>query len=218
MQRVRKQHRMNLPQLAPDPQPRAGRSSPPSISPDLPLASITSRFDPPRPQSPNQSQRQHGITRLITFRCDLLAQHHARVLVAVVLLRSYDISDNASENHLVTCCSESTMPTIVQSVGVSSRLNGKLASLPRHQNTNSPMPAPTASTATIGLPIASRFLSTVWTTSNFRPCNDSFLTVATTVPITRASCISLPHINRINHPDDRCIHRHVFHSLRQSCT
>ena len=39
---------------------------------------------------------------------------------------------------------------IVQSVGVSSRLNGKLASLPRHQNTNSPTPAPTESIATIG--------------------------------------------------------------------
>src|SRR6185295_5641614 len=115
--------------------------------------------------------------------------HHARVLVAPVLLRGHDVSDYARENHLVTCCSESTMPTIVQSVGVSSRLKGKLASLPRHQNTSSPTPAPIASTATIGFPVASKFLSTVCTMSSFRPSKESFLTVATTVPMTRASCI-----------------------------
>src|SRR5215470_13459852 len=50
-----------------------------------------------------------------------------------------------------TCASESTIPTIVQSVGVSSRLKGKLASFPRHQKTSSPTPAPAASIATIGL-------------------------------------------------------------------
>src|SRR6185369_25095 len=100
-----------------------------------------------------------------------------------------DISDYACENHLVTCCSESTIPTIVQSVGVSSRLKGKLASLPRHQNTSSPTPAPIASTATIGFPLASRLLSTVCTTSSLRPSSESFFTVATTVPMTRASCI-----------------------------
>src|SRR6185436_10293221 len=89
----------------------------------------------------------------------------------------------------VTCCSESTIPTIVQSVGVSSRLKGKLASFPRHQNTSSPTPAPTASIATIGFPLGCRFLSTVCTTSNLRPCRESFFTVDTTVPMTRASCI-----------------------------
>src|SRR5687768_6311596 len=113
------------------------------------------------------------------------------------------------------------MPMIVQSVGVSSRLNGKLASLPRHQKTSSPTPAPTASTATIGFPVDSRFLSSVCTTSNLRPASESFFTVATTVPMTRASCItsdlSEMHVNRIDHTHDRRIHRHVFHSLRQSC-
>src|SRR6185295_11432042 len=112
--------------------------------------------------------------------------HHARVLVAPVLLRGHDVSDYARENHVVTCCSESTIPTIVQSVGVSSRLNGKLASLPRHQNTSSPTPAPTASIATIGLPDGSSFQLRVCTINNFRPSSESFLTVATTVPITRA--------------------------------
>src|SRR2546422_11424816 len=97
--------------------------------------------------------------------------------------------DNILRYRLVTCFSESTIPTIVQSVGVSSRLKGKLASLPRHQNTNSPTPAPTESTATIGLPAGSRSLFRVWTTRSLRPSSESFLMVATTVPITRASCI-----------------------------
>ena len=42
---------------------------------------------------------------------------------------------------------------------------------------------------TIGFPVGSKSAFTVWTTSNLRPCNESFFTVATTVPITRASCI-----------------------------
>src|SRR5207247_7014408 len=62
------------------------------------------------------------------------------------------------KSYVVTCFSESTIPTIVQSVGVSSRLKVKLASFPRHQKTNSPTPAPTESIATMGLPCASRFL------------------------------------------------------------
>src|SRR6185437_12430638 len=141
----------------------------------------------------NRIKRQHGVTRLVTFRCDLLAQHHARVLVAPVLLRGHDVSNYARENHLLTCCSESTIPTIVQSVGVSSRLKGKLASLPRHQKTSSPIPAPTESIATIGFPDASRFRSTVCTMSSFRPASESFLMVATTVPMTRASCMISSH-------------------------
>ncbi len=80
---------------------------------------------------------------------------------------------------------------IVQSVGVSSRLKGKLASLPRHQKTSSPIPAPTESTATSGFPFGCRSLFKVCTTSSLRPSSESFLTVATTVPMTRASCIRL---------------------------
>src|SRR5581483_9381459 len=120
---------------------------------------------------------------------------------------------------LDTCSSESTIPTIVQSVGVSSRLKGKLASFPRHQKTNSPTPAPAASTATRGLPCGSRFLSRDRTTSSLRWCSESFLTVATTVPITRASCISFlgsHNIDRVDYADDRGIDRRVFHILRQS--
>src|SRR6267142_753593 len=78
---------------------------------------------------------------------------------------------------------------IVQSVGMSSLLKGKLASLPRHQKTSSPTPAPTESIATIGFPIDWRSLSRVCTTNSLRPSSASFLMVATTVPITRASCI-----------------------------
>ena len=50
----------------------------------------------------------------------------------------------------ITCASESTIATIVQSVGVASRLNGNDASLPLHQNTNSPTPQPAASSAIKG--------------------------------------------------------------------
>src|SRR5882672_12523478 len=98
--------------------------------------------------------------------------------------------DNILRYTLVTCLSESTIPTIVQSVGVSSRLKGKLASLPRHQKTNSPTPAPAASTATRGFPCGNRSLLRDWTISSLRPSREGFFTVATTVPITRASCIS----------------------------
>ena len=79
-------------------------------------------------------------------------------------------------------------PTIVQSVGVLSLLNGKDASFPRHQKTSSPSPAPTASSATVGFPFGFRSASSVCTIKNFRPSRVSFLIVETTVPITRASC------------------------------
>ena len=77
---------------------------------------------------------------------------------------------------LVTCLSESTIPIIVQSVGVSSRLKGKLASLPRHQKTNSPTPAPAASTATKGFPCGARSLLRDWTISSLRPSSEGFFT------------------------------------------
>src|SRR5438128_7335527 len=99
-------------------------------------------------------------------------------------------STKYKDQPLTTCASESTIATIVQSVGVSSRLKGKLASLPRHQKTNSPTPAPAASTATRGLPCGSRSLLSDCTMSSLRFLSESFFTVATTVPITRASCIS----------------------------
>src|SRR5215213_616404 len=82
------------------------------------------------------------------------------------------------------------MPTMVQSVGVLSRLNGNDASLPRHQKTNSPTPAPTESSATVGFPFGFRSASSVCTIKSFRPSRVSFLMEETTVPITRASCIS----------------------------
>src|SRR5712692_7017085 len=119
------------------------------------------------------------MPRILPFRCDLLAKHHARVVIARILLGGDNISENFRENHSVsqrsvvicfsyisandsllvlTCFSESAIPTIVQSVGVSSRLNGKLASFPRHQKTSSPIPAPAASTATRGLPCGAKSL------------------------------------------------------------
>src|SRR5215218_7746350 len=81
------------------------------------------------------------------------------------------------------------IPTIVPSVGVSSRLNGNDASFPRHQKTSSPTPAPTASSATIGCPLSCKSASRVWTIRNFRPLRGSFFTVESTVPMTRAICI-----------------------------
>src|SRR5437667_11223263 len=120
------------------------------------------------------------------------------------------------KSYVVTCFSESTIPTIVQSVGVSSRLKGKLASFPRHQKTNSPTPAPTESIATMGFPCAARFLFSDWMISSFRPLSESFLTVATTVPMTRASCISLHYIHSIDHADNCRVHGRVLQALRQA--
>src|SRR3977135_1668273 len=108
---------------------------------------------------------------------------------------------------------------MVQSVGVSSRLKGKLASLPRHQKTNSPTPAPAASTATRGFPCGSRSLLSDCTMSSLRSLSESFFTVATTVPITRASCISslgTHDVDSVDYADNRRIHRRVFHVLRQA--
>ncbi|MCU1290541.1 MAG: hypothetical protein JWN60_2770 [Acidobacteria bacterium] len=96
---------------------------------------------------------------------------------------------NIIHSPLNTCFSESTMPIIVQSVGVLSRLNGKLASLPRHQKTSSPTPAPTESSATSGFPFGDKSAFKVCTIKNLRPSSASFLTVDTRFPITRANCI-----------------------------
>src|SRR5260370_713718 len=52
---------------------------------------------------------------------------------------------------------------------------------------------------------------------SFFPSSESFFTVATTVPITRASCISLSYVNSVNHPNYRRVDGRVFHPLRQSC-
>src|SRR6476469_2140477 len=111
------------------------------------------------------------------------------------------------------------IPTIVQSVGVSSRLNGNDASLPRHQKTSSPMPAPTASRATMGFPLFLRSASSVWTIRNLRPSRASFFTVATTVPITRAICIlhvRCGELDLVDHADDRCVYGTVLVALRQT--
>jgi len=83
---------------------------------------------------------------------------------------------------------ESTMPTMVQSVGTSAGSNGNEASFPLHQKTISLSPAPTESMATIALPDSLKRPSSGWITSSLRPCKESLLTVATTVPMTRASC------------------------------
>src|ERR1700694_4416711 len=120
--------------------------------------------------------------------------------------------DNILRYLLLTCLSESIIPTIVQSVGVSSRLKGKLASFPRHQKTNSPTPAPAASIATKGLPCGARFLSSDWTMSSLRPSSEGFFIVATTVPMTRASCMFVNHqrVNRRPRPENRKTHVAVY--------
>src|SRR5262245_21731245 len=109
------------------------------------------------------------------------------------------------------------IPTIVQSVGVSSRLNGNAASLPRHQKTSSPTPAPTASSATIGEPLGIKSAFSVCTMRNLRPCSDSFLTVETTVPITRAICIRLfvlaCELDLVYNADDRRVDRAILVAL-----
>src|SRR5206468_11757793 len=108
----------------------------------------------------------------------------------------------------------STMPTMPASTGGSAGKKGKLASLPRTKNTSSPTPAPTASTATSGRPAGCRAGVSGWTTSSLRPVRLASLRVATTSPITRASCIFvsgdlvigqiplLVHLHRIDDPDD----------------
>src|SRR5262249_3627647 len=124
--------------------------------------------------------------------------HYARALVARIFLRGDDVAQHASQNHLrapfvaidFTCDSESTMPTIVQSVGASIPSSAKLASFPRHQKTSSPGPAPTESTATSGLPTGLRSPSRTCMTISLRPSSPEFLTVETRFPMTRASCIT----------------------------
>src|ERR1044071_5585673 len=111
------------------------------------------------------------------------------------------------------------MPTMVQSVGVSSRRKGKLASLPRHQKTSSPTPAPMASRATSGDPCGRRFASSDWTTSNFRPSSESFFTVATTFPMTRASCMSasvVDEVDRVYDADDCRVDGPVLHAFGEA--
>src|SRR5690606_21346863 len=129
-----------------------------------------------------------------------------------------DVSDDSGEKHfgdiqpaLKTCSFESIMPTIVQSVGVLSRLNGNEASFPRHQKTSSPTPAPIASSASVGFPFSFRPASSVWMMRIFRPSRASFFTVETTVRMTRAICISsVGQIDRIDDADYRRIDRTVF--------
>src|SRR5205814_1987708 len=136
-------------------------------------------------------ERDQGRAPLLARGRDRLAEHHARAPVALVLLRRHDVADHARKDQrgppFDTWPSESTMPTMVQSVGVSSRRKGKLASLPRHQKTSSPTPAPTASSATSGCPCGFKSALSDCTTRSFRPSSESFFTVATTLPMTRAS-------------------------------
>src|SRR5260370_22570876 len=54
--------------------------------------------------------------------------------------------------------------------------------------------------------------------SSLRPSSESFLTVATTVPMTRASCISQRHINSIDHADNCGVYGRVLHTLSQTRT
>src|SRR5262245_20691909 len=147
-------------------------------------------------------EREHRSAARLAVGIDRLNEHYARVSIARILLCGDDIAQDASQDHFrspfvaplvaidFTCDSESTMPTIVQSVGASTPSSAKLASLPRHQKTSSPAPAPTESIATRGLPTGRRSPSRTRMTSSLRPSSVAFLTVETTFPMTRASCIS----------------------------
>src|SRR5205085_11733532 len=96
-------------------------------------------------------------------------------------------------------------PTMVQSVGTSTGMNGNDASLPRHQKTISPAPPPTESMAIIGLPAACKLALSGRITSSLRPSSRSFLTVATTLPMTPASCIQLKS-NLVELDDAHALH------------
>src|SRR6059036_3143944 len=52
--------------------------------------------------------------------------------------------------------------------------------------------------------------------SSLRPSSESFLTVATTVPMTRASCISQSYIHSIDHTNNCRVHGRVLHALCQA--
>src|SRR5579859_5213655 len=84
------------------------------------------------------------------------------------------------------------MPMMTASTGASFRLGASRAELPWQNSTNSPMPAPTLSTATIvldpGRNLVGSLSSTNWgrTRSSLRPLIDGSFFVATTEPSTRA--------------------------------
>src|SRR5258707_13313206 len=111
------------------------------------------------------------------------------------------------------------------STGGSAGWNGKLASLPRTKNTSSPMPAPIASTATSGRPAGWRSAASGCTSISLIPTRFSSFRVATTAPMTRASCISdggmggsplllLLQLYFIDDADDGGVDRAVFQARR----
>src|ERR1035437_2139619 len=93
----------------------------------------------------------------------------------------------------------STMPTMTASTGASFVAGVRRAELPCVNNTHSPTPAPTLSTATTELPEISSLLSLLiygWISSSFIPRNFAFFCVETTLPITFA--INMPaHLMRL---------------------
>src|SRR5687767_9670702 len=111
------------------------------------------------------------------------------------------------------------MPTMPASVGTSVGKNGKLASLPRTKNTVSPTPAPTESTATSGRPTSFPSTPIGCTSSSVVPSNAGSLRVATTSPITRASCMAVclfRDVDGIDDADYAGIDRRVFHARRHA--
>src|SRR4051794_18562016 len=109
------------------------------------------------------------------------------------------------------------MPTIPASTGGSAGWNGKLASFPRTKNTSSPTPAPTESTATSGRPAGLRSGVSGCSTRSLMPTRLSSLRVATTSPMTRASCTGLLHqIDGVDDADDRGVDRAVLQAGRHA--
>src|SRR5436190_11286802 len=109
------------------------------------------------------------------------------------------------------------MPTMPASAGTSIGCHGKPASLPRTKNTVSPTPAPTESTATSGRPTSAPSAPIGCTSISLRLSKLGSLMVATTSPITRASCMNLlADVDAVDDADNRGIHRRVLHARRQA--
>src|SRR5688572_26106407 len=105
------------------------------------------------------------------------------------------------------------MPTMPASAGISVGWNGKLASLPRTKNTVSPTPAPTESTATSVRPASWPSAPIGWRMSSLVLSKPGSLRVATTSPITRASCTALLRdVDVVDDADDGGVDRHVLHA------
>src|SRR5918993_9496 len=103
------------------------------------------------------------------------------------------------------------------STGASAGSNGNDASRPRTKNTISPTPAPTASAAMRVRPAGCLSGASGWRMSSFSAASCGSFRVATTSPITRASCTSAPlHFDLVDDADDGGIDGTVLQAGRHA--